>query len=105
MLEDQHNNHLKGGLDLDHYKALMNNPPVSKEGLEAYINSVHERSRSLLLNNANVNIACNTSDGKKTAYDLMLSDFGHQYYHLGQIYAVFRLIDLTTPDYDGPLKQ
>jgi hypothetical protein len=34
----------------------------------------------------------------------MLSDFGLQYYHLGQIFAVFRMIDLTTPDYGEALR-
>jgi uncharacterized damage-inducible protein DinB len=95
---------LGGGLDTKEYKRLMNSPPGTKDGLKRYIDDVFERSQAFLRNSANAGIVCNTFEGDRTAYDLMLSDFGIQYYHLGQIFAVFRLIDLTTPDYGEMLR-
>jgi len=94
----------RDGLSLKDYKQLMSEIPSNKDDLRGYIEGVFARSQKFLANNMNAGIVCSTFEGDRTARDLMLSDFGIQYYHLGQIFAVFRLIDLTTPDYGEALQ-
>lgn len=91
-------------LKLDDYKQLLKSTPQTRDDLRRYIDSVYERGQAFLKDNVNASIVCSTSDGDRTAYDMMLNDFGIQYYHLGQIFAVFRMIDLTTPDYGEALR-
>ena len=94
----------KCALELDDYKQLLKSMPQTRDDLRRYIDGVYERGQTFLKNSINAAIVCSTSEGDRTAYDMMVNDFGIQYYHLGQIFALFRLIDLTTPDYGEALR-
>jgi hypothetical protein len=98
------NSIMKGGLKFDEYKKLLNMQPSTKGDLRGYIDRVFKQGQEFLQDGSHAALSCNTQDGTCNAYELMLRDFGIQYYYLGQIFVLFRLMDLMAPEYGETLK-
>jgi hypothetical protein len=98
------NSIVKGGLKFDKYKELLTRQPSTKGDLRGYIDRVFKQGQEFLQDSSNAALSCNTQDGKCNGYELMLRDFGIQYYYLGQIFVLFRLMDLIAPEYGERLQ-